>query len=64
MKDAAKYYCESCGEEIVVRVNLSAGTSEEYVKNCLVCCQPNVVHVEVEETGEVRVWAEKEQDDE
>jgi hypothetical protein len=64
MQTEAKYHCESCGEEIVVPVDLSAGTRQEYTEDCPVCCQPNVVHVEVEETGEVRVWAEKEQDDE
>jgi hypothetical protein len=64
MQNEAIYHCESRGEEIVVPVDLSAGKSQEYVEDCPVCCRPNVVHVEIEDTGEVRVWAEKEQDDE
>ena len=56
MKDEAGYVCESCGEEIVVPIDLSAGTSQEYVEDCPVCCRPNVIHVEVEEDGDVRVW--------
>jgi hypothetical protein len=64
MKDEAKYHCESCGEEIVVSIDLSAGRSQEYVEDCPVCCRPNVVHVEIEATGEVRVWAEREHDGE
>ena len=62
MKDEASYVCDSCGEEIVVPIDLSAGTSQEYVEDCPVCCRPNVVHVEVDDDGDVRVWAEREQD--
>jgi hypothetical protein len=64
MKDSAKYHCDSCGEEIVVPVDLSAGASQEYVEDCPVCCRPNVIHVEIEGTGKVRVWAERQQGDE
>jgi Cysteine-rich CPXCG len=64
MPDEAKYHCESCGDEIVVTVDLSAGASQKYVEDCPVCCRPNVVHVEIEETGVMRMWAEKEQDPE
>jgi hypothetical protein len=63
MRDEAKYHCESCGQEIVVPVDLSAGASQEYVEDCPVCCRPNVVHVEIDD-GEVRVWAGSEQDQE
>jgi hypothetical protein len=44
----------------VVPIDLSAGTSQEYVEDCSVCCRPNVIHVEVEEDGDVRVWADRE----
>jgi Cysteine-rich CPXCG len=60
MKDKASYDCDSCGEEIVVPIDLSAGTSQEYVEDCPVCCCPNVVHAEIDEDGDVRVWAQRE----
>jgi hypothetical protein len=60
MTDEASYICDSCGDEIVVPIDLSAGTSQEYVEDCPVCCRPNVIHVEVEEDGDVRVWAQRE----
>lgn len=60
MKDEASYVCDACGEEIVVPVDLSAGSSQEYVEDCPVCCRPNVVRIEVDEDGEVRVCAEGE----
>ena len=60
MKDEASYHCDACGEEIVVPIDLSAGSSQEYVEDCPVCCRPSVVHVEIDEDGDVRVWAEGE----
>jgi hypothetical protein len=47
MKDEASYTCDSCGEEVVVPIDLSAGSSQEYVEDCPVCCRPNVIHVEI-----------------
>jgi hypothetical protein len=55
MPDEAKYHCESCGEEIVVPRDLSAGRSRKWVENCPACCRPNVVHVEIDDDGGVRV---------
>ena len=57
MTDEATYICDSCGEEIVVPIDVTAGTKQEYVEDCPVCCRPNVVHVEIDDYGEVRVWA-------
>ncbi len=56
MNDEATY--------IVVPVDLSAGPSQEYVEDCPVCCHPNIVHVEIDEDGDVQAWAEPEQDHE
>jgi hypothetical protein len=60
MKDEASYNSDSCGEEIVAPIDLSAGAAQEYVEDCPVCCRPNVIYVEVDEGGDVRMWAERE----
>ena len=60
MRDEASYVCDACGEEIVIPVDLSAGSSQRYVEDCPVCCRPNLIHVEVGEDSDVRVWAEAE----
>jgi hypothetical protein len=60
LNDESSYICDSCGEEIVVPIDLSAGADQEYVEDCPVCCCPNVVHVQVDEDGDVRVWATRE----
>ena len=53
----ACYICDSCGEEIIVPLDLSAGNHQEYVEDCPVCCQPNVIQVAVDEDGETRIWS-------
>lgn len=58
--DEGRYVCEACGEEIVIPLDLSAGERQEYVEDCPVCCRPNVIHVEIDEDGAARVWAEGE----
>ena len=60
MHDEASYICDACGEEIVVPIDLSAGESQEYVEDCPVCCRPNVIHIEMDDDDEVRVWSEAE----
>jgi hypothetical protein len=60
MDSDAAYVCDACGEEIVVPVDPSAGEEQEYVEDCPVCCRPNVIHVELDPEGNVRVWAERE----
>jgi hypothetical protein len=64
MHDEATYICNACGEEIVVPLDLSEGSNQEYVEDCPVCCRPNLIHVEIDEDGEAKVWAEAEHGDE
>lgn len=60
--DEANYVCDSCGEEIVVPLDFSQGHRQEYVEDCPVCCNPNVIFVEFDEEGEANVWSRAEQD--
>jgi hypothetical protein len=53
----AAYICDACGEEIVIPIDTSAGCEQQYVEDCPVCCRPNVIHVELFNNGELRVWA-------
>jgi hypothetical protein len=62
MNDELTYVCQSCGEEIVVPVDLTAGAEQEYVEDCPVCCHPHVLHVTIDDDGQADVWAEAEQD--
>ncbi|HEX5054006.1 MAG TPA: CPXCG motif-containing cysteine-rich protein [Planctomycetota bacterium] len=62
MAGEAHYVCDSCGEEIVIPIDLAGGSRQDYVEDCPVCCNPNLIHVTIEADGTVQVWAEPEQD--
>jgi hypothetical protein len=58
-RDEAAYTCPTCGEQIVIPVDRTGGEDQEYVEDCPVCCNPNVIHVEFfGEDEPPRVWAE------
>jgi transcription elongation factor Elf1 len=56
----ATYVCDSCGEEIVVPVDISAGAHQSYVEDCPVCCHPMTLQIEIDPDGEARVDGEHE----
>lgn len=60
MHDELSYICDSCGEEIVVPVDATAGRSQTYVEDCPVCCCPSVLTVEVDAEGRVSLSARPE----
>ncbi len=61
-QEEASYICDACGEEIVIPLDLTEGSSQRYVEDCPVCCRASVIHVEIDENGNSQVWAEPEQD--
>lgn len=60
--EEASYVCDACGEEIVIPLDLTEGTSQTYVEDCPVCCRANTIHVQIDDEGNASVWAEPEQD--
>lgn len=59
--DEGSYVCPSCGERIEIPLDPSAGSDQEYVEDCPVCCNPNVIHLEFFGADEPpRVWADAE----
>ena len=60
MEEVASYVCDSCGEEISLSIDQSAGESQQFVEDCPVCCNPMVIRVEIDNDGGVRAWAERE----
>jgi hypothetical protein len=60
MKDEASYICDACGEKIVIPLDMSQGSSQEYVEDCPVCCRANVIHIEIDDQGNTRAWAKLE----
>ena len=46
----------------VIPLDLSEGVHQTYVEDCPVCCRANTIHVEMDDEGNAKVWAEPEQD--
>jgi hypothetical protein len=44
MHDDASYVCDSCGEEIVAPIEVTAGRNQTYVEDCPGCCTPQPIH--------------------
>ena len=60
MLEARAIRCPYCGEPIEITLDLSAGT-QSYVEDCVVCCRPIEVRVEVGEDGSLAgVWGRRE----
>lgn len=62
MQFDAEYICDACGEVIVIPIDASAGSSQDYVEDCPVCCHPNEIHIDLDVGGEPTVTARAEQD--
>ena len=61
MQNTAEYTCAYCGESNLTFVDLSAGMQQSYVEDCQVCCQPNVLYLEIDEqTLDVEINSEPE----
>jgi hypothetical protein len=59
--DEGSYVCPTCGESIIIPLDRSGGGEQEYVEDCPICCNPNVIHVEFFEEGDPpRVWVDAE----
>jgi len=55
----AEVTCPYCGERVMIAVDPSEGSSQTYVEDCQVCCQPWQVHVSVDDRGGTRAWVER-----
>jgi hypothetical protein len=55
------FQCAGCGEWNVTVVDSSAGSKQNYIEDCQVCCKPNVLHVSWEmSSAEYVIFAELE----
>ena len=62
MDTEATYVCESCGEEIIVPIDPTEGSEQEYIEDCPVCCTPIMIHVHIGREGGISLSGEAEQD--
>ena len=46
------FQCASCGEWNTTSVDESAGRRQSYVEDCQVCCKPNVLRIEYDNSSQ------------
>ena len=51
------FQCASCGEWNETSVDESAGRGQSYVEDCQVCCKPNLLHIEYDNSAQEFVIA-------
>jgi hypothetical protein len=54
------FICAYCGEENDLFVDLSAGSPQQYVEDCQVCCRPNLISISLNEGDDIVVHADRE----
>jgi len=62
MFDESTYTCAACGEQIVIPVDPSAGSHQEYVEDCPVCCHPNLIRIDLDDEGRPSTSGQAESD--
>jgi hypothetical protein len=46
------FQCASCGEWNTTSVDESAGRRQSYVEDCQICCKPNVLRIEYDNSSQ------------
>jgi hypothetical protein len=54
----AAIYCPYCNESVEITLDPGGGSTQEYVEDCEVCCQPWTVRVQYREDGTAEVLVE------
>ena len=59
----SSFLCAFCGEPNDLSFDLGGGTHQEYVEDCQVCCQPNLLVIDyMPELEELSVSTQREDD--
>ncbi len=56
----AEVVCPHCAERCIIALDPGSGSTQDYVEDCQVCCQPWRVHVSYGLEGRAEVWVEAE----
>jgi hypothetical protein len=55
---AATVYCPYCNESVEITLDPGGGSTQEYIEDCGVCCQPWTVAVQYRGDGSAEVRVE------
>ena len=55
MSDEIRFFCPYCGEENITDIDISAGSTQEFIRDCEVCCRPVEIKLTFDRDGNVFV---------
>ena len=64
ISNEAAYNCIFCGTEIVVPIDESEGSRQQFVDECPKCSHSNVIHLKIDGGSNVQVWVKGHSHDE
>lgn len=56
-EDEIKFACQYCGYENSVWVDLTAGSKQDFVEDCAICCNPNRIIITIDNEENIYVEA-------
>ncbi len=61
MQNDPNFSCAYCGETNSIFIDISAGLEQSYIEDCQVCCQPNILYIQINENSlEIEINTEPE----
>ncbi|MEO6694494.1 MAG: CPXCG motif-containing cysteine-rich protein [Ignavibacteria bacterium] len=55
MENENEIYCPYCGEANSIEIDLSEGSSQNFVRDCEVCCRPIELSIHIGREGEINM---------
>ncbi|MBL8007303.1 MAG: CPXCG motif-containing cysteine-rich protein [Ignavibacteria bacterium] len=49
------FTCPYCGEENTVDIDITAGSDQEFIQDCEVCCRPAEIKLTIDRDGGISV---------
>lgn len=49
------FICPYCGEENTIDIDMSAGSNQEFIQDCEVCCRPAEIILTIDREGGITV---------
>ena len=59
LSDEARFVCGACRQEFVFPVDITDGTRQQFVEECPICSHENVIRIEIDADGDVKVRDER-----
>lgn len=53
-------FCDTCGQEVFVPIDVTAGQHQDFVEECPICGSPMVLRADIQQDGRAHVDGQRE----